>query len=269
MNKYLISDPEERKERALAKETAVLKWLKDEIFSTTAILASVMKVQERAARTVLNRLADRGFIIKDEVPLIAGRALAIWGITPAGLWYILDEKEVATASLRYHSPGSIKSVTIEHALKIQECRFYFSTSLVLDSWVPDRLLPGKGLKVKDPKRWPLYPDAVFNFTNSESKKGSIAIEYERSRKTSLRYSEIIKAHLKNIQNGRYSLVWYICPTTKEAGTLKGLFSRLVQEKKISIFINDNVSYGPDKVLELFTFKSQDEFWRKAATANRI
>ena len=260
MNKYLISDPEERKERALEKETGVLKWLKDEIFSTTAILASVMKVQERAARTVLNRLADRGLIVKDEVPLIAGRALAIWGITPAGLWYILDEKEIATASLRYHSPGSIKSVTIEHALKVQECKFHFSTNFRLDSWVPDRLLPGKGLKVKDPKRWSLYPDAVFTYTNAEtSKKGSIAIEYERSRKTSLRYSEIIKAHLKNIQNGRYSVVWYICPTEKEAGTLKGLFSRLIQEKKISLFINDDVYYGPDKVLQLFTFKAQDQF----------
>lgn len=263
MNQYLISDPEERKERALEKETAVLKWLKDEIFSTTAILAGVMGVQERAARTVLNRLADRGLIIKDAVPLIAGRALAIWGITPAGLWYILDEKEIATASLRYHSPGSIKSVTIEHALKIQECRFYFCAKFRLDSWVPDRLLPGKGLKVKDPKRWPLYPDAVFTYTNAEtSKKGSVAIEYERSRKTSLRYSEIIKAHLKNIEKGRYSVVWYICPTTKEVGTLKGLFTRLIQEKKISLFMNDDVYYGPDKVLQLFIFKSLDEFYGK-------
>ena len=31
MNQYLISDPKERKERALEKETDVLRWLKDEI----------------------------------------------------------------------------------------------------------------------------------------------------------------------------------------------------------------------------------------------
>lgn len=260
MNEYLISDPKERKERALKKETDVLRWLKDEIYSTTAILADVMCVEARAARTVLNRLAARGLIVKDEIRFFGARALALWGITPAGLFHISTAEEIAKGSLRYHTPGSIKPLTIEHAIGVQECRMFFEYEFDYYDWVSDRLLPGKGLKAKDPKRWPLYPDGVFSFAkDKDAKETVVAIEFERSRKTPVRYVEIIKAHLKNIQNSRYSAVWYVCPTTKEAVNLKALFSRLVHEKKIGLFISDDLYLRPDQVIQLFEFRSKEQF----------
>jgi hypothetical protein len=261
MNEYLISDPKERKKRALEKETDVLRWLKDEIYSTTAILADVMNVEARAARTVLNRLAARGLIVKDEIRFFEARALVLWGLTPAGLFYISTAKEIAEGSLRYHTPGSIKPLTIQHAIGVQECRFFFECEFDRGDWVSDRLLPGKGLKVTDPKRWALYPDGVFSFVPSGmSNKKTVAIEFERSRKTPARYAEIIKAHVKNMENRRYMAVWYVCPTTKDAEILSSLFSRMVREKKISLFINDNVHFGPDKVIQLFEFRSKETFW---------
>jgi hypothetical protein len=261
MNQYLISDPKERKERALEKETDVLRWLKDEIYSTTAILADVMCVEARAARTVLNRLAARGLIVKDEIRFFGARALVLWGITPAGLFHISTAEEIAKGSLRYHTPGSIKPLTIEHAIGVQECRFFFECEFEDSDWVPDRLLPGKGLKAKDPKRWPLYPDGVFSFIkDGVAKKKTVAIEFERSRKTPARYVEIIKAHIKNMENRRYTGVWYVCPTTKEAETLNALFSRMIHEKKIGLFINDDNRLGPDQVVQLFEFRSKEQFW---------
>jgi hypothetical protein len=260
VNKYLIRDPQVRKERALEKEDWILAWLNEELFSTTKILATLMNIEARAARTVLNRLADRGMIIRDEIRFMGSRAIPLWGITSAGLMHVLDPDEIANASLRHYSPGSVKSLTIEHALGIQECRLHCELKLDFESWTPDRLLPGKGLKSTDKNRWSVYPDAVGSFVDKNTgKEVTVAIEFERSRKTPTRYVEIIKAHLKNIELNRYSKAWYICPTEKEAANIKALFSRLIQEKKIGFFVSDGVYRTATEVMEFFAFKSQDKF----------
>ncbi len=260
VNKYLIRDPQVRKERALEKEDWILAWLSEELFSTTKILANLMNIEARAARTVLNRLADRGMIIRDEIRFMGSRAIPLWGITSAGLMHVLDPDEIANASLRHYSPGSVKSLTIEHALGIQECRLHCELGLDFESWTPDRLLPGKGLKSTDKNRWSVYPDAVGSFLDKNTgKEVTVAIEFERSRKTPTRYVEIIKAHLKNIELNRYSKAWYICPTEKEAANIKALFSRLIQEKKIGFFVSDGIYRTVSEVIEFFEFKSQENF----------
>jgi hypothetical protein len=260
VNKYLIKDPQVRKERALEKEDWILAWLSEELFSTTKILANLMNIEARAARTVLNRLADRGMIIRDEIRFMGSRAIPLWGITSAGLMHVLEPDEIANASLRHYSPGSVKSLTIEHALGIQECRLHCELELDFESWTPDRLLPGKGLKSTDRNRWSVYPDAVGSFFDKNTgKEITVAIEFERSRKTPTRYVEIIKAHLKNIELNRYSKAWYICPTEKEAANIKALFSRLIQEKKIGYFVSDGVYRTVEEVMDFFVFKSQENF----------
>ena len=260
MNKYLIRDPQKRKERAQQKEEWILTWLSEELFSTTKILAKLIFIEARAARTVLNRLADRGMIVRDEIRFMGTRAVPLWGITPSGLMNALDPEDIATDSLRHHSPGSVKSLTVEHALGVQECRLHCEYELDFESWIPDRLLPGKGLKSTDKNRWSVYPDAVGSFFDKNTgKELTVAIEFERSRKTPTRYVEIIKAHLKNIELNRYSKAWYICPTEKEAANIKALFSRLIQDKKIGFFVSDGVYRTVEDVMDFFVFKSQENF----------
>lgn len=85
MNDYLISDPAERRKRAQEKEQWVLEFLRDEIYSTTAILAVEMAVGERAARDVLARMEKRGLLVRDEIRFMGSRAIPLWGITTAGV----------------------------------------------------------------------------------------------------------------------------------------------------------------------------------------
>ena len=261
MSKHLIADPAERARRAADKEEWVLEFLRDEVYSTTAILSDVMAIGERAARSVLARMEKKGLLVRDEVKFMGMKAIPLWGITSTGVMTGLTPEEVATVSLRYHTPGSVKPLTIAHTLDTQKCRLHCEVVEDFESWTPDRLLPGKGLKKADPKRWAHYPDAVGEAVHKEKQQiYEVAIEIERTRKTPARYVAIIKAHMKNIEKRRYQRVWYFCPTKQEADSLQALFLRLMKEKSIGFWPDNDTKYSPEQSLKLlFKFRTMEDF----------
>jgi hypothetical protein len=260
MNEYLISDPAERTRRAIDKESRVLCFLRDEVYSTTSILALVMGVGERAARTVLNRMEKKGLLLKDAVQFMGMKAVPLWGITSTGILHNLTPEQVAIVNLRYHSPGSVKALTIAHTLDTQECRLYCERELQFKGWTPDRLLPGKGLKKSDVNRWDHYPDGLGEVMQQEKQiTYKVAIEIERTRKTPGRYIDVVKAHLRNIQKGRYARVWYFCSTQNDANSLQALFLRLMKEKDIGYWPDASSKYLPEQSIKLFKFRSIKDF----------
>lgn len=256
MNKYLISDPAERTARARQKEEWVLDFLRDEVYSSTAILADVMAVGVRAARTVLNRMEKKGLLIKDNVEFMGMKALPLWGITTDGIFEYLTEDEVKTVNLRVHKKGRVSPVTIAHTLDTQKIRLYCEVALNFDMWIPDRLIEGKGLQKSNPLRWPHYPDAIGMIPTKNDNFAPIAIEAERTRKAPERYVYIIKCHLDNIQKRNYVRAWYFCPNQVKANNLKALFLRIMTEKNIGFFIND-IKHSPEDTLKLFSFKGME------------
>ena len=84
MNKHLIADPAERAKRAADKEEWVLEFLREEVYSTTAILSDVMAIGERAARSVLARMEKKGLLVRDEVKFMGMKAIPLWGIRGSG-----------------------------------------------------------------------------------------------------------------------------------------------------------------------------------------
>jgi hypothetical protein len=119
MNMHLIADPKERNKTAQQKEDAVLSWLKTHTYSTTEILSNVMGVQERAARTVLNRLVLKGFLLKHKYDTDLVKGICLWGISFHGLLHILTPDEVKTHNLRYYKKSKKQLSTVHYAITAQ------------------------------------------------------------------------------------------------------------------------------------------------------
>ncbi|AKH70903.1 hypothetical protein IMCC21906_03266 (plasmid) [Spongiibacter sp. IMCC21906] len=262
MNEYLIADPAERKERAEDKERWTLEFLRDEIYSTTAILAREMAVGDRAARNVLNRMAKRGLLVKDEVKFMEGRALPLWGITSSGVLEGLTPEEVETVNLRSHRVGGVSPTTIAHTLDVQRCRQHCEIDLDFEDWTPTRLLPAQEKKKNHPDRWSVYPDGVVMQPVKDERLVPVAIEVERSRKTPQRYIQIIRGHIRNIEAKRYFRVYYFCQTKNAAASLQALFLRLMKEKDIGYWVEnseESEKLSPEQSVKLFVFRGMEDF----------
>jgi hypothetical protein len=261
MSEHLIADPAERKARAAEKEEWVLEFLRDEIYSSTAILAVVMAVGERAARNVLNRMAKRGLLVKDEVKFMGGRALPLWGITSSGVLEGLEPEEIATVNLRHHRVGGVSPITITHTLDVQRCRQYCEIDLDFEDWTPTRLLPAQNEKKSHPDRWAVYPDGVVMQPVGD-RMLPVAIEVERTRKSPQRYVQIIRGHLQNIRKKRYLRVYYYCQSEKVANSMKALFLRMIEEKDIKFWktVGDRDELlSSEEILRFFVFRSMEIF----------
>ena len=257
MNDYLISDPKERKERAIEKEKQVLEFLRDEIYSTTNVLAERMFVGVRAARTVLNRMEKKGFLVRDEVKFMGAKAVPLWGITMAGVMEGLTAEEMSVAKFRTHSKGRVSPLTIAHTIDVQKYRTYCELDLDYVRWKPTRLLPALNEKKGHADKWAVYPDGVGFAPTKMKGYAPVAIEVERTRKSPSRYIQIIKGHLVNAQKERYQRIIYVCLTQKDADSLKALFSRLITEKNITFKLED-FRYSPEQTMNLFRFKSLED-----------
>lgn len=259
-NKNLMSDPAKRKARAAEKQARVLNFLRDEVYSTTAILADEMMIGERAARTVLSRMEKKGLLVRDEIKFMGMRAIPLWGITTAGVLEGLTPEEVSKVNLRYHTPGRVSPHTIEHRLAVQRCRQHCVDELGYKDWTPTRFLPALTKKKNHPARWRVYPDGVVKGLKKDGHYAPIAVEVERTRKTPKRYVQIIRGHLQNIGEQHYFWVLYYCPTQKEADSLRALFLRMMEENNISYWIDEDESYGPELCIKkFFGFRTMEVF----------
>jgi len=259
-NEHLIADPKQRKLRAEQKEALVLVFLRDEIYSSTAVLAIEMGIGERGARNVLNRMADKQLLIKDEVKFMANKALPLWGITSTGIMHNLEPEDVEHISLRHHKPQRVSPLTIEHTLDVQRCRQYLLHKVLCKDWIPTRLLPGHNQKRSSGLRWLAYPDGIVQYPSRKGDYMPVALEIERTRKTPARYVQIIWGHLENIRKEHYYRVIYYCQTQKAADSLRALFLRLMPHKGIKQLSSDHGNtYGPEECIKLFAFSSIERF----------
>ena len=251
---YLIRDPVERARLAAMSQSRVLAFLREELYSTTAILATVIDRGARQARNILARLERNGFIVRDEVRFMGRKAIPLWGITFEGIMEGLQTPaQVATASLRPHKVGSVKVPTLEHTLAIQECRAWYSNEGEFMQWTMENKLPCRHLPTRDNYRWRHYPDAVMQ-VQLNKKWYDIAIEVELNHKSQPRYGQIIRAHYLNVEQKRYHRIWYFCRTQERADKLAALFLRIAKEQKI-VYWREEKPFTVEQSMALFVFKS--------------
>ena len=207
----MISDPAARQQRALEKRAAILRFLAQEIWSTAPILGQMVGLKDRQpVQRLLNAMEKEGSLRRACISSdIDDRALTVWGITTQGRLV----SPAADPLGPIFEPSRLTPSTMPHSLGLQGIRLRCEAA----GWTDWDRMPG----AFNPKAGDHRPDATVRTVGGKL----VAIEYERSIKTAKRYQQIISAHLRSIEHGRWLGVFYICPPSLAQG-LPRLFAAI-------------------------------------------
>lgn len=209
----LIKDYEQRNERQQQKQILVLRFLRQHIWSSQDILQQVLALSSRqATHKTLFRLEMQG-LIRRHTYIALGGAITIWGITSVGQAMAFN---VATESMvaAHFVPNRISELTIRHQLDIQQLRLK-AEKAGWYCWIDgDRL----GTKNKDQKR----PDALAKNTNGIL----LAIECERTFKSTKRYEQILVNYLRLIKAGEITKVVWVSPNSDISSRLESIIKAI-------------------------------------------
>lgn len=208
--KNLIGAPQERAQRSEEKRRQVLRFLRQEIWSSQEILGSVMGLASRtAAHRSLHRMEVDGLLRRHQVQGLGGGSVTLWGITPhgQGLAFELGAEEPLAA---YFEPQRVAEQTIRHGLDLQRVRVRLEQAQWKAWQNGDRLTS----LLKGGKR----PDAIVISPTGER----CAIEIERTLKTTKRYEQVLASYLQAIKAGEVSRVVWLCPSPALAARLRAI-----------------------------------------------
>lgn len=203
----LISDYHERMQRAEVLEFKVLKFLRDQCYSSPKILAQVAGLSERAIYKKLNSLLRKGWLSNYKYE---GIPFSVWGITRQGLAFAWDDDEVMEFRNPFQ-PSRAKPLMLTHELAIQQARINYELAGGTD-WTAGHLLPSSTKQ---------RPDAVVSLIERK-----IFIEYESTIKSKQRYQQIWSNYLQMIARKELDAVHYICPNEKFSLSLNRVFGLL-------------------------------------------
>lgn len=210
---HLITNKAAQRERIAQKRKAVLDWLSVEGFTTVAMLAKVLEVQHNAAYKTAKSMEVDGLVGADEIQWM-GHKLTLVTLTTHGAMMHAEPGQ----DFDYHQKGKVAASTVAHAMDIQAARLA-ATRAGWTAWESDHR---NQIKASKDDRWLKVPDALAVTPDGER----VAIEIERTSKTSKRYQDIIGAYLQLIQKGMFSRVIYVSPTEGLAARLQAHFARL-------------------------------------------
>jgi hypothetical protein len=212
----LIADPQQRRARAEYKRTQILRFLRDEIWSVSEVIAAYLGIQEAAARAVLKALQRDGLIASQPLIIAAERGVRrviLHGITAQGLAYAWGLEEVAERRKPWEL-SKTNALFVPHQIATQLARVK-AEQAGWRGWRPARQLMGLGL--------PKLPDAEA----MDPQGVAVAIEVEREIKTDKRYEAVIGAYIAQMkQTQRWARVDYVCPSQDFAARLARVFSQL-------------------------------------------
>lgn len=193
----LISDPKQRAEAKEQKRAAILRFLRDETWSTPDVLAKVAGIASRQGIHTTLKAMERDELVKyHSLPIAGRRDLPTWGITPHGLAYAWDESEAMEDRPRFE-PSRLALSRVPHQVDLQVARLA-AEAAGWRGWVRGERL---GFAVAT------RPDAI-----ATTPAGAlVAIEVERTIKTRQRYQQIIAGHLAAIAANNWLGVYYLTP----------------------------------------------------------
>ncbi len=217
-SRFLISDPAVRIARAAEKRTEVLRFLRDEIWTVTEVVARLLEVGYPAAHALLKGMQRDGLVISSPMFIASPRGakrVVLHGITAQGLAFAWPADEVAEPR-RPWEPSKTNALFLPHQIEVQLARLRAEQAGWTD-WLPARQLMGLGL--------PKLPDGEAK----SPERISVAVEVEREIKTDRRYEAVLGAYVVQMKaDGRWNRVDYLCPNADFAKRLARVFGNLKQ-----------------------------------------
>lgn len=208
----IITNAHERAARAHEKRHALLRFLRDELYTTPPVAALVMRCGERAARQTVAALERDGLVRRHSFVFMPGLPpVVLVAVTEhgQGMAFYPDKGEQPVE--RVFEPGRYSLTYLHHTTAMQRLRVAAEQSGVIKKWLPGEML---GAGRKHEKR----PDAVL-LTGGGVR---VAIEVERSLKSQKRYAAVLCGHLEAIQQKKWSRALWVSPTDDFAKRVRAL-----------------------------------------------
>ncbi|EIE7525681.1 replication-relaxation family protein [Salmonella enterica] len=194
-------DHSKRMARNAEKQRCVLRFLREEYCAPAEIVARLLGVSALPpVYRFLNGLTEKGFL-RCASYLVAGRNVRVWGLTPHGAAFALDDDEAQT-DIPTFQPSKVSAMQLLHRIDLQRFRLLIE-SRGATGWRYVHQLTLKGMK---------QPDALATVDGK-----TVAFEMERTVKSRKRYAEIVSSYLFNRKVNGIEEIWYICP---DAATLR-------------------------------------------------
>lgn len=186
----------ERADRVAQKRRAILRFLRQEIWTDYKNLGLLLGVNPAATYRTLATLEKADIIRRERVPTVGG-TVVLMGITHHGQAMAADEGESVVEKV--FVPGRVSSTYLRHTLDVQLLRIKAEKAGWTD-WVnADRV-----------EKWPegqARPDAFVMNTQGRL----IAVECERTIKSPKRYNQILNVWLQAIRRGDVQRVVWVSP----------------------------------------------------------
>lgn len=222
----------------------VLRFLREEVFSTTTIIQTLLcHKSPQASGQLLERMCRDGFLIAANISMVKGRALRIYGITEKGQIYAWQLEEKITTQ-RTFQPSKISSVMLQHELDMQILHIKAERE-GWTNWVNGKSLGKRLFDEKCPDAIAVSPTGVKH-----------CIEVERTFKSAARYRQIIASHLAMRKKNAWEKIIYLCPEQDFASRLE----RKIRSLEYLIFHSRRIQLTPEH-LRHFIFTDYNFFKR--------
>lgn len=207
----LIFSSSVREARRDEKRQAVLRFLRQHIWSSGSILQQVMGLCSRQAVHKSLASMERDQLIRRHSFRALGGLVTLWGITPNGQAHAFELGKEQPISACFE-PSRVSEQTIRHQLDIQWLRLRAEAAGWHD-WVDGDRIRGV---VKGGKR----PDGVATDTQGRQ----VAVECERTIKSTQRYQQILVWYLRAIKTGSIARVIWVSPTPEISQRVRTILS---------------------------------------------
>lgn len=212
--------PTERKARTAAKRGAVLRLLRDEIYTTREVVQELLGVAATPAKMTLAAMARDGLLRLERVECPNGWMPYLWGITAEGQAMAFDPITEQPAK-HVFEPGRVGLTVVRHTITIQLCRvraeragwIHWQAGDRMDKWAKDQ---GR-------------PDAIATSPSGER----WAIEVEHTFKTKKRYEAVLWDRLRQIRGGNFDSVCWLTDDEDRALRLEAII------KSIDVFTREH------------------------------
>jgi hypothetical protein len=200
--------PEGRNARVQEKRRKVLRWLRDEIWSTPEVLGKIMGLTARqGVYQTLAKMERDGYLASADITIFKKSTQRIVGITAHGLACAFDADEPFEKRPTFE-PSKVKLSTLQHETDIQLLRVQAERA-GWKNWTP-------GARLGASQAGSNRPDAIV----VDPQMQVVAVEVERTIKTTKRYESILSQYLQAVAKGQYGRIVWVCPTEDLAARLR-------------------------------------------------
>ena len=196
MHEALKMSPAQRGQRAVEKKAALLGFLcSGEQWTTLPVVAELLKCSERNALRLLQKLvAEKLLKVDDSIMKFTRQKL--YGVSDHGIAVVGFEVNMKAFGIGRTNPSYVAHHIESQLIRIRAEQAGWT------AWVP-----GKALMVSNAQRLKKLPDSLA--TRPDGRRA--AIEIDRYVKSTKRLTDIVGAHLSQIVDKHYDVVYYFTP----------------------------------------------------------